>query len=64
MRVGEGDEFVHLKHETPHFSQWRRRHLKWHHEMQYVMPHHGNNKEGGSLLDLEVGHKCNESTHS
>jgi hypothetical protein len=24
--------------------------------------HHMNNKEGGSPLDLNVGHKCNEST--
>ncbi len=27
-----------------------------------VVSHHGNNKEGGSLLDLKVGHKCNVST--
>jgi hypothetical protein len=26
------------------------------------VPHHGSNEEGGSPLDLEVGHKCNEST--
>jgi len=26
----------------------------------YYVPHQGNNKEGGSLLDLKVGHKCNE----
>jgi hypothetical protein len=27
-----------------------------------IVPHHGNDKEGGSLLDLKVGHKCNVST--
>jgi len=25
-------------------------------------PHHENNEEGGSPLDLKVAHKCNEST--
>jgi hypothetical protein len=29
-----------------HLSQWRRRHFKPHHGMQYV-PHHGNNEEMG-----------------
>ncbi len=27
-----------------------------------ICSHHMNNKEGGSPLDLKVGHKCNEST--
>jgi len=26
----------------------------------YYVPRQGNNKEGESLLDLKVGHKCNE----
>jgi hypothetical protein len=26
------------------------------------IPYHGHNEEGGSLLDLKVGNKCNELT--
>jgi hypothetical protein len=36
------------------------KHLKSHHGMQSI-PHHGNNKEGGSLNDPRVSRKCNGS---
>lgn len=53
--------FAHAKHETLSFSRWRRNHPKQHHVTQFV-PHHGNNANGGSPLDLKVKHKCNKST--
>jgi hypothetical protein len=49
----KGYEFV--------LSQWKWKHFKCHCHMQSI-PHHGHKEEGGSLLHLEVGHKCNEST--
>jgi hypothetical protein len=52
--------FAHVKHETLHLTQWRRKHFELHHGMQSTH-NHGNNEEGGSLQDLMVGHKCNGS---
>jgi hypothetical protein len=45
-------EFVHMKHETLHLSQWTQRHPKQYHEKSFI-PHHGHNKENGSPLNLK-----------
>jgi hypothetical protein len=42
----EGHGFVHMKHETLHFSQWKQSHFEVYHEMQSI-PHHGNNEKMG-----------------
>jgi len=56
----KGHEYAHAKHEAACLFQWKRRHFEQFCEIQFV-PHHGSFK-GGSLLDLRVNHKCNEST--
>jgi hypothetical protein len=52
-KVAKEHEFVHIKpyifHDETNASQ----------TTLWDVPHQGNNKEGGFLLDLKVGHKCN-----
>lgn len=60
-KVAKGQKFAHEKHETPCLSQWTQNHLKRCCGKQYI-PQHGRNRKGGSLLDLEIGHKFNQSS--
>jgi len=60
MEGGGRTWVVHMKHETLCLSQWKQRHFEPYCGMQSI-PHHGNNKKGGSLQDVRATYKSNWS---